>query len=79
MGYMLRPVQISRNGEDYQVFAERDGEHALGRMYSTRRSPRGAGYAWFIYGSPRTGLAADLQKAQTEWEVAYERHRAGTP
>ena len=62
----------SLDPEDYSV---REGSRAVGRIYHTTGGARGSGYAWFVYGSSRSGFAATLDDAATEWKTAYARSR----
>jgi hypothetical protein len=55
--------QPSLDPEDYSV---RDGDRAVGRIYHTTGGARGDGYAWFIYGSSRSGFAPTREAAAAE-------------
>jgi hypothetical protein len=65
--------QPSLDPEDYSV---REGGRAVCRIYHTTGGARGSGFAWFIYGSSRSGFAATLEAATTEWKAAYARSQA---
>jgi hypothetical protein len=54
--------------EDYSV---RDGGRGVGRIYRSTGGARGSGYAWFIYGSSRSGFAPMLNAAKIEWKANY--------
>jgi hypothetical protein len=64
--------QPSLDPEDFSV---RENDRDVGRIYRTTGGARGSGYAWFIYGSSRSGFAATLEDAATEWKAAYTRER----
>jgi hypothetical protein len=62
--------QPSFDPEDFSVLVD---HRAVGRIYHTTGGARGDGYAWLIYGSPRSGFASTRDPATVEWEAAYER------
>jgi hypothetical protein len=62
--------QPSRDPEDFSVLID---DRAVGRIHHTTGGARGDGYAWFIYGSPRSGFATTRDQAATEWKAAFER------
>lgn len=58
----LRRTGLSdKQEDDYHVI---DGGKAVGRIYITSDGFRGAGYAWFVYGSSRHGFADTLEEAK---------------
>ena len=65
-------AQPSVDPEDFSVV---DNEVVVGRICRTTGGARGEGYAWFIYGSSRQGLAPTRGQAAADWKAAYERKR----
>jgi hypothetical protein len=57
----------------------REDGRDVGRIYRTSGGARGEGYAWFIYGSSKSGFAATLDDAKAEWKAAYARVRQSPP
>jgi hypothetical protein len=66
--------QPSLDLEDYSV---RENDRDVGRIYHTTGGARGDGYAWFIYGSSRSGFAPTREAAAADWKVAYQRFLEG--
>jgi hypothetical protein len=55
----------------------RENDRDVGRIYHTTGGARGDGYAWFIYGSSRSGFAPTREAAAADWKVAYQRFLEG--
>jgi hypothetical protein len=68
--FTLRRIIWSLDPEDYSV---RVADQAVGRIYHTTGGTRGDGFAWFVYGSSRSGFASTLEQAKAEWREAYQR------
>ena len=43
-----------------------------GASTARRGGFRGAGYAWFVYGSSRHGFADTIEEAKVGWKRIYE-------
>jgi hypothetical protein len=68
--------QPSLDPEDYSV---REGDRDVGRIYHATGGARGSGYAWFVYGTSRSGFAATFDDAKAEWKKAHAALKIAPP